>query len=232
MRILLIEDDTDICQAIQVQLLQEGYLVDVCSHGADALFYALKESYDAIVLDRLLPGMDGLSILQIIRKNNIQTPIIMATAMSGISDRIDGLDCGADDYIVKPYDISELIARIRALTRRPANLGSLDSIVFEDLQYNRNERELSCHGTSIRLSKREGLLMEFLMRNPEKTLVREQIFIYVWGTDAAVEDGNLDNYIHFLRKRMKSLQSKTEIVTIHSAGYRFQSIKPSPQRKD
>ena len=128
MRILLIEDDLDICQAIEVQLNKEGYTTDICTNGEDALFYVIHTSYDAIVLDRLLPGSDGLTIIKEIRQNNIHTPVIMATAMSQISDRIDGLDNGADDYIVKPYDVQELSARIRALTRRPAKVEDVSSL--------------------------------------------------------------------------------------------------------
>lgn len=217
-----IEDDEEICLAVQAQLIKEGYFVDICNHGADAFRYVLNGSYDAVILDWLLPGLDGLSILQIMRKNNIQIPVIMATAMNSVSDRIDGLDCGADDYIVKPYDLNELTARIRALVRRPANIGDVEHLVYCDLTYKHNERELSCNGQSFLLSKRESILIEYFMQNPDKTLARELIFTHVWGADTEVENGNLDNYIHFLRKRMKALESETEIVTLHNAGYRLQ----------
>lgn len=227
MRILLIEDDEEICMAIQAQLSKEGYFIDICNHGTDAFHYARKESYDVIILDRLLPGMDGLSILRVIRQNNIQTPVIMATAMDSVADRIDGLDCGADDYIVKPFDLHELTARIRALTRRPAAIEDSEQLTYGDLVLNSQERELSCLGRSFRLSKRELILMEFFMRNPDKTLARELIFTHAWGADTEVEDGNLDNYIHFLRKRIKALQSETKIVTIHSAGYRLEKCNGS-----
>lgn len=224
MRILLIEDDLEICQAIEVTLKKEGYLIDICDDGEEALFYALQESYDAIVLDRMLPGMDGLSILHRMRQNNVHTPVLMATAMSSIADKIDGLDSGADDYIVKPFDINELTARIRALVRRPAAIESIQSLSFADLLLDTMERELTCGKFTLNISKRECTLMEFFMKNPDKTLDRELIFSHVWGPAAEVEDGNLDNYIHFLRKRLKSLDSRTEIKTVHGAGYRIQEL--------
>lgn len=222
MRILLIEDDEEICEAIKVQLECNGCLTDICHNGEDALFYAMQPSYDAIVLDRMLPGMDGLSVLHEIRRKHIQTPVIMATAMSRVTDRIDGLDTGADDYIVKPYDIEELTARIRALSRRPPRMENLKQLQYEDLSFNSRERELHCCSRQFRLSKKEASLIEFFLNNPEKTLAREYIMTHVWGADTVVEDGNLDNYIHFLRKRMKALESCVAIKTIHGAGYRLQ----------
>ena len=223
MRVLLIEDDLDICQAIEVQLNKEGYTTDICTNGEDALFYVIHTSYDAIVLDRLLPGSDGLTIIKEIRQNNIHTPVIMATAMSQISDRIDGLDNGADDYIVKPYDVQELSARIRALTRRPAKVEDVSSLSYADLNLLVNDRELLCNDTRNQLSKRETLLLEYFLQNPEATLTREAIFSHVWGPDAEVEDGNLDNYIHFLRKRLRTLGSRACIRTLHGAGYRLET---------
>lgn len=222
MRILLVEDNEEICQAIEGHLMAEGYLVDICYHGTDAVYYVLKDSYDVVILDRLLPGMDGLSLLQLMRKNQIATPVIMATALGSVTNKIEGLDYGADDYIVKPFDLNELSARIRALIRRPASIGDTTQLTYGDLSLNRNERELSCNDHVFRLSKREALLMEYFLRNGDKTLSRELIFTHVWGADSEVENGNLDNYIHFLRKRIKSLQSNVELVTIHGAGYRLQ----------
>lgn len=225
MRILLIEDDPDICQAIEVQLKSEGYIVDICNAGEEALYYALQESHDAIVLDRMLPEIDGLTILQLLRQNQIHTPVLMATAMNSISDRIDGLDAGADDYIVKPFDVRELCARIRALTRRPSLIEDTNQLSFLDLSLEVADRMLSCHGQKVRLSKRESSLLEFFLKNTQKTLNREAIFAHVWGPGAEVEDGNLDNYIYFLRKRLKSLKSQAEIRTIHGAGYQINRLE-------
>lgn len=223
MRIMLIEDDTDICNAIQAQLVREGYQTDICQNGEDALFYIEAQVYDAIILDRLLPGMDGLELLRSIRQQGIQTPVILATAMSSVSDRIDGLDTGADDYIVKPFAIEELTARIRALTRRPVVLENTNELTYQDLRLNVPERTLFCNESQNQLSKRETLLAEYFLRNPEQTLAREQIFSYVWGPDTEVENGNLDNYVHFLRKRLASLKSIVRIKTIHGSGYRLEA---------
>lgn len=221
MRILLIEDDLEICRAVKTQLDLEEYFTDICDNGEDAMFYIKKQSYDVIVLDRMLPKIDGLTILRSMRKENIQTPVILATAMGAVDDRIDGLDSGADDYIVKPYEIKELTARIRALVRRPVRIENIDRICFEDLALNVKERELVCGNVKVRLSKRETLLMEFLLKNANKTLSREAIFVHVWGASSEVEDGNLDNYIHFIRKRLKTLNSTVELKTIHGSGYQL-----------
>ena len=222
MRVLLIEDDLDLCEAVRCHLLKDHYQTDICNSGTDALYYASHQAYDAIILDRMLPEVDGMTILQSIRRNGIQTPIILATAMNDISDRIDGLDAGADDYIVKPFDVLELMARIRALTRRPAALLSDHTLTFGDLDLNKEKQELSCKNQLLSLSKRETDLFEYFMKNAEQTLPRSLILTHIWGPDTEVEDGNLDNYIHFLRKRLKYLVSRTKIITIHGVGYRME----------
>lgn len=222
MRVLLIEDDLDLCEAVRCHLIKENYDSDICNSGTDALFYASHQAYDAIILDRMLPEIDGLTILQSIRRNGIQTPIILATAMNDVSDRIDGLDAGADDYIVKPFDVLELMARIRALTRRPAALLPNSKLIFSDLQLCPERHELSCSGQILSLSKREADLFEYFIKNADQVLPRTLILTHVWGPDTEVEDGNLDNYIHFLRKRLKTLNSRTKIVTIHGVGYRME----------
>lgn len=225
MRILLIEDDMEICLAVQAQLVSEGYETDICTDGEEALFYASRPSYDAIILDRMLPGMDGISILKAIRNQKIYTPIILATALGSVEERIQGLDLGADDYIIKPYDIKELSARIRALVRRPSSIRSSSNLCYEDLTLIPSERTLSSGKKTLRLSKRETALMEYLLKNPETIIPRELVFSHVWGPGSEVEDGNLDNYIYFLRKRLKMLESKTEIETVHRTGYRLKKEK-------
>lgn len=221
MRILMIEDDMEICIAVQAQLKAEGFETDICTHGDEALFFASKPSYDAIILDRMLPGMDGISILKAIRKQKISTPIILATALGSIEERIEGLDLGADDYITKPYDTKELSARIRALVRRPSAILSSKHLSYGDLELIPSERTLSANQKTLRLSKRETALMEFFIKNCENIIPRELIFAHVWGPDSEVEDGNLDNYIYFLRKRLKTLESRSEIETVHRTGYRL-----------
>lgn len=222
MRILLIEDDLDLCEAVRFHLVKDNYDTDICNTGTDALFYASHQAYDAIILDRMLPGVDGMTILQSIRRNGIQTPVILATAMNDITDRIDGLDAGADDYIVKPFDVLELMARVRALTRRPAALLPGHHLTFGDLELSKEKHELICAGKHLSLSKRESDLFEYFIKNAGQVLPRPLILTHIWGPDTEVEDGNLDNYIHFLRKRLKTLDSRTKIVTIHGVGYRME----------
>ena len=222
MRILLIEDDRDLCLAMALSLEKEGYRTDQCHSGPDALLYLEEQVYDCLVLDRMLPGIDGLTVLELIRRKKIHTPVILATALGSLNDRILGLDTGADDYLVKPYAIEELMARIRALSRRPRMLAEHETLSYLDISFNPDGRLLICKGKELRLSGREALLLEFFLKNPEKTLAREQIFNRVWGPDGIVEDGNLDTYIYFLRKHLRTLKSRTVIRTVHGLGYRME----------
>lgn len=222
MHILIIEDDKELCEALKVQLNTRNYNVTCCHTGSEALYCAMNGVYDLILLDRMLPEIDGLSILRSIRQNKITTPVILTTALDAINDRIDGLDCGADDYLVKPYAIEELLARIRALSRRPHILLENQSLNYLDICFDSGTRILSCKGKELHLSGRESLLLEFFLKNPGATLAREQIFSRVWGPDGMVEDGNLDTYIYFLRKHLRSLNSQAVIRTVHGLGYRME----------
>lgn len=227
MRLLIIEDDYQLCEALSLQLKAQSYDVDICLTGEDALFYALQNFYDVIILDRMLPGIDGLTILQAIRKNKIHTPVIMATAMNQISDKIDGLDAGADDYIVKPFDIQELMARIRALSRRPRKLDQEELLSCGDLSLNVPRHELSVSACTLSLSRRETALFEYFIRNQNQILTRAMLLAHIWGPDAEIEEGNLDNYIHFVRRRLKTLKSTVQIKTIHGTGYRMEDTNAS-----
>ncbi|NLZ82334.1 MAG: response regulator transcription factor [Clostridiales bacterium] len=204
MRLLLIEDDQDLCAALCVTLKKEGY--------------------DAIILDRMLPLVDGLSILQILRKNNITTPIIMVTAMNGINDRIDGLDAGADDYLIKPFDTRELLARIRALVRRPRELNHNEILKYSNFTLNINLHTLTADNKAVTLSNKETNLLEYLIHNKGQILTREQILTRVWGINNDVEDGNLDNYIYLVRRILKMTGCKAQIKTVHSVGYQLVEI--------
>lgn len=225
MHILIIEDDRELCRALKLNLTARGHSADCCHSGTEALYCAMKDSYDLILLDRMLPEIDGLTILRSIRKNKIAVPVILTTALDAVSDRIDGLDAGADDYLIKPYDTEELLARIRALSRRPGRtLTQTDCLKYRDVTLNPASRILTCADCTqeSRLSRREALLMEFFLRNPRRTLNREQIFVRIWGADGTVEDGNLDTYIYFCRKHLKNLGSEVQILTIHGTGYRME----------
>lgn len=222
MRILIIEDDEQLCETLKLQLEYQGIESDCVHNGIDALYYVMQSVYDLIILDRMLPGMDGIALLKIIRESNVVTPIILATAVDSVEERIAGLDNGADDYLVKPYAIEELLARIRALARRPHSLLDQPCLAYLDIRLNPDTRVLSCNGKELNLSRRKALLLEYFLRNPEKTLGREQIFSRVWGIDGAVESANLDTYVYFLRKHLNALESQVSITTVHGTGYRME----------
>ncbi len=222
MRILIIEDDQDLCRFIALTLEQSGYATDICHTGNDGLFYAQNHPYDAIILDRMLPGLDGLFVLSSLRRQGIRTPVILATALDGLHDRVNGLDAGADDYLVKPFAVEELMARIRAVTRRPGNLQISSSITALGLTLTPDSRRLDFGDMSLTLSKKEAALLEFFLKNPGQTLPRPRILSYVWGLSSEVEDGNLDNYIYFLRRRLKSLDAPVKLTTVHGIGYRLE----------
>lgn len=226
MKILIIEDDQDLCQLICHSLARAGYDVDSCHTGTDGLFYASHQAYDAIVLDRMLPELNGFSVLEALRRQGILTPVILATALDGLHDRIDGLDAGADDYLTKPFAVEELMARIRAVTRRPANLRTTPALTAFGMKLNPDSRELDCGGTCLTLSKKEAALLGYFMKNPGQTLPRAIILSYVWGSDWEGEEGNLDNYIYFLRRRLKALNAPAKLVTVHGIGYRLEEKGP------
>ena len=181
MRILIIEDDEQLCETLKLQFEHHGIESDCVHSGIDALYYVCQSVYDLIILDRMLPGMDGIALLKIIRENNVRTPVILATAVDSVEERIAGLDSGADDYLVKPYDIGELLARIRALCRRPDTLEVSGTLGFEDLEFSPANLDLSIKGASspdkkIRLSRREAVLMEYFLTRPNQTLARQLIY--------------------------------------------------------
>lgn len=222
MRILLVEDDKELCEAVKLQLEQAGYETDCCGQGQEAFYYAAEYPYDVVILDRMLPQMDGLSVLGGLRRMGNTTPVIITTALDGINDRIDGLDAGADDYLVKPYAPEELLARIRAVTRRPGRLEQGRTRTFSTISLDPEKRELTGPSDMVRLSKRESALMEYFIRNAGQVLPRSMILSYVWGPESEVEEGNLDNYIYFLRRRLRSIGTTAQIKTVHGIGYRLE----------
>ena len=166
--------------------------------------------------------MDGMSLLSALRRKGIFTPVILATALDGLHDRIDGLDAGADDYIVKPFDVEELMGRIRAVTRRPGVLKISPDLTFAGITFHPEQHLASYQDTSVTLSKKEAALFEYFMRNANQTLPRLLILSYIWGADTEVEEGNLDNYIYFLRRRLKALGAPVKLTTVHGVGYRLE----------
>ena len=222
MRILMVEDDEDLCGAVDIHLKKEGHIVDYAHTGDDGLHFALQNAYDLILLDRMLPELDGVGVVSRLRKAGLTTPVLMITALDGISDRVDGLDAGADDYLAKPFATEELLARIRALSRRPAQWESTRRLARGDLELDAELCTLRGPQSSCSLSRREGQLLELFLRNAGQTMTRELLLSRVWGPDAPVEDGNLDNYIHFLRRRLASTGSTVKVVTVRGVGYRLE----------
>ena len=217
MRILLIEDDKNLCEMLRFQLEKEHHEVTICNNGRDGLDLFLQDAYDLVLLDRMLPTMNGLLILQKARRRGISTPVIMITALGELYDRVEGLDCGADDYLVKPFAYEELAARIRSIGRRNHVYDDNNLFSYADLTYDSRLRELTGPDGSMQLSRREGRLLEVFLQNPDTTLQRLVLLSRVWGADAPVEESNLDTYIHFVRKRLQQIGSHAtiELSLIH-----------------
>lgn len=222
MRILIIEDDRSLAETLRFQLERNNFEADVCHDGEEGLHFIEQQSHDIILLDRMLPALDGISVLKIAREKNIPTPIIFVTALGALNDKITGLDCGADDYLVKPFDFEELLARICCILRRPAKWEGSRPLEVGDISFDTQQKKLCCGSASCSLSAREGDLLEFFLRNPRQTIPRASILAKVWGPDAEVEDGNLDNYIYFLRRRLKSVGSVLLLKTVRGIGYRLE----------
>ena len=222
MRILMVEDDQALCAAVDIHLRQQGYTVDYAHTGEDGLHFALQNAYDLILMDRMLPELDGLEAVRTLRSRGFSTSGLMLTALDGVPDRVDGLDAGADDYLAKPFAAEELLARIRALSRRPRQWESTSRLSAGDLELDTELAALRGPAGACSLSRREKQLLELFLRNAGQTLTRELLLSRVWGPDAPVEDGNLDNYIHFLRRRLRTVGSAVRLATVRSVGYRLE----------
>lgn len=222
MRLLLIEDDESLCLSLSYQLRQDGFAPETCHDGEEGLLWARQQGYDLILLDRMLPGMDGLTLLRQLRREGIHTPVIFLTALGQLSDKTGGLDAGADDYIVKPFAYDELLARIRCVLRRPAVLSGGDLLRYGDVTYDPGSLTLRRGTASTALSKRLGDLLELFLRNPGQTLPRQTILLRVWGMETEVEDGNLDNYTYFLRRSLRKVGSALRLTTVRGIGYRLE----------
>ncbi len=222
MRILIVEDEKALADALAEILKQNHYSVDVVYRGPEGLDYARSGIYDIILLDIMLPGLDGLSILKSLRKDNISTPVIMLTAKSEVQDIIAGLDAGSDDYLAKPFSTGELLARIRALSRRGSNYNG-EILTFKDLYFNKGTMELSCGKNSIRLGLKEAQLMELLLINPRQVIPKSLMIEKIWGIDSDAEYNNIEVYISFLRQKLSSLDTNVQIKTIRGVGYQLEA---------
>jgi DNA-binding response OmpR family regulator len=223
MKILLIEDDISLCESLKFQLEKEGFSTDCCHDGEESLAWIDQQAHDLILLDRMLPHLDGISILKYIRDKNYTTAVILITALGELNDKIIGLDSGADDYIVKPFAFEELMARIRSINRRPRIWEDTEHLAFGDITFDSKKNLLyGKDKTNCSLSKREGDLLNAFIQNKNQTLTRELLLNRVWGLDADVEGGNLDNYIHFIRRRLKTVGSHLNLKTVRGVGYRLE----------
>lgn len=218
MRVLLADDEKELTNALTAILKHDHYAVDVVYNGEDALDYGRTENYDVIILDIMMPKMDGLTALKELRKANIGTPILMLTAKSEIEDRITGLDTGADDYLSKPFAMGELLARIRAMTRRKAEF-TPNIIQAGNLTLNKENFELSTDKASIRLSNKEYQMMELFMNYPKRLFSTEQFMEKIWGYDSEAEINVVWVYISYLRKKLSTLEADVEIKASRGAGY-------------
>jgi len=223
MRILIVEDDHKIANAIKKGLEQETFAVDVTYDGQKGIANALEPEYDLIILDRMLPGgIDGLKICQAMRDHKIHTSVLMLTAKDKIKDKVDGLNAGADDYLIKPFAFEELLARVRALLRRPAK--QIENILeVNDLKLNMTNFEVKRGSTKINLSSKEFALLEYMMRNPDRILTKDNIIFHVWDYDADILPNTVEVYIGYLRNKIdRAFPQKKEIIkTIRGFGYKM-----------
>ncbi len=225
MKILIIEDEKSLSMALKELLVCEGFLVDTAFNGITGLDNALSGIYDIIILDITLPKMNGVEVLQEIRKNNISSSVLMLTAKSEIEDKIRSFKSGADDYLTKPFATEELIARVQALSRRNAMEYVTDILRFGDIELDRTHHELKKDGNGIKLSTKEYQLMELLILNKKNVVKREYCINKIWGYESDVEYNSTDVYISFLRKKLKALQSDITIKSVRGIGYVLGEIK-------
>lgn len=220
MRILLVEDEKPLSAAIVKMLEQEHFALDAAYTGPDGLDCALSGIYDAIVLDVMLPGMDGFAVLRALRQQGVSTPVLMLTARGGVQDRVQGLNLGADYYLPKPFERSELVACLNAITRRK-DQPPVRELALGDVRLNPEDAMLSCtnNGKSVRLAAKEYQLMELFLRNPHQLLPKETILERVWGFDNEAEYNNLSVYLTFLRRKLAFVGAHVEIRASRGLGY-------------
>ncbi len=221
MKILVVEDEKPLADALTEILSQNRYNADAVYHGSRGLEYARSGIYDLILLDIMLPGMDGLSVLKTLRKEHITTPVIILTAKSEVSDIITGLDAGSDDYLAKPFSTGELLARIRALSRRSAAYNE-ETLSCGDLSFDKSTMELCCGPDSLKLGLKESRLMELLLNNAGRIMPKNLLTEKIWGLDSDTEYNNIEVYISFLRQKMAFLGTSTQIRTIRGVGYQLE----------
>lgn len=220
MRLLLVEDEKRMAQALCEILRLEKYEVDHFENGVDGLMAIESNIYDLVVLDVMLPGMNGYEIARTVRKKGITTPILMLTAKAELNDKVTGLDSGADDYLTKPFMTKEFLARLRALGRRA--MGTADgTLSYGDINLDTNTVTLRCvtNGQSVRISDKECRILEYFIANSNQILTREQLAVKIWGLESEAEYNKVEVYLSFTRKKLAFVQAKTEIKSVRGIGY-------------
>ena len=218
MKLLLVEDEIRLSQALCEILTKNKYIVDPVYDGKSAVSYIESGVYDAVILDVMLPKMNGIEVLKTIRGEHNSVPVLLLTAKDEIQDKVTGLDCGADDYVTKPFSTEELLARIRSLLRRKGEV--IDSILSHgDLSLHLKSAEFSSGMNTVKLALKEFLIMEMLLQNPRQIITKERIIDKIWGGDSEAEYNNVEVYISFLRKKIQFLGAETEIRTSRGIGY-------------
>ncbi|MBR3299790.1 MAG: response regulator transcription factor [Clostridia bacterium] len=221
MQILVVEDELSLAKAIKKILEQRGYFVDAVHDGLSAIDYAKGMEYNLVILDVMLPKLDGFEVVRILRKDGVSTPILMLTARTTTADKVTGLNKGADDYMTKPFDTEELLARVGALTRRRGEV-MVSEVKYSDLTLDLDSALLSCGEASVRLSHKEFEVLRTFLANPTMTVPTETLIINAWGMDSEATDNNAEVYISFIRKKLKYLKSKVTIKKIQKIGYRLE----------
>lgn len=225
MRLLVIEDEQKIARALKKALESEGYAVDIATDGDTGYAMATTEPYDTMIIDRMLPGeYGGIDILNAMRRQNITTPVLLLTALGTSNDKTFGLDSGADDYLVKPFDLAELFARVRALLRRPVQLKD-NLLTVGDLSVSRSDRSVTRSGQSIRLTKTEFALLEYLMQSSPRPVSKKTLIDHVWDFDADVLPNTVEVYIRNLRKKIDKPFGPKLLKTVRDVGYKIE-VKP------
>jgi DNA-binding response OmpR family regulator len=225
MKLLLVEDELPLSDALRQILSRQKYEVRTVADGNAAMDEALSGIYDIVLLDVMLPGCSGLQIVKAMREAGLSTPVLLLTAKSEIEDRVKGLDCGADDYLAKPFATEELLARLRALSRRKGEIITDNSLSFGDLSLDISCYELCCGEQRVRLSCKEMDIVKYLLLRGHMVVAKEELLTKLWGYDAQAENNNLEVYISFIRKKLAYLGTKVRIGTIRGVGYQLEEAE-------
>lgn len=228
MNILIVEDEKQLSEVLEALLKQNNYAVDAVYDGVSGEEYAETGIYDLIILDIMLPGKNGLDVLKSLRRKHISVPVLLLTAKAEVEDKIAGLDLGADDYLTKPFATGELLARIRAMTRRKGEYTG-DEYAFSKTKLKKNTYELTCTGNAVKLGMKEYQIMEMLMQNSGQIIPKELLTEKIWGYESGAEYNAIEVYISFLRKKLGAIGSDIAIKAVRGVGYSLEALSEAPQ---